>query len=95
MDYSRIDTTPGTRSPLSPPAGWSGDESDYRALMRGRYDKACWIKEAALASYRYPITVTGPYAAEAAEILRAIRRQSGFRMWEPYEIKAQTRKGAA
>jgi len=63
--------------------------------MRDRYETACWIKEAALASYRYPITVTGPYAEEAAEILRAIRRQSGFRIWEPYEIKAQTRKGAA
>ena len=92
MDYSRIDTTPSAGTLLAPPADWEGD---YRALMRDRYETACWIKEAALASYRYPITVTGPYAEEAAEILRAIRRQSGFRIWEPYEIKAQTRKGAA
>jgi hypothetical protein len=85
IDYARLPTTPGARSPLAPPAGWSGD---YREWLRGRYQQTSFIAEAALASHRYPITVTGPHAAEAAEALRKIRDRAGWRS-KPYEIKQE------
>ena len=69
MDYTVIDTTPGAGTFLSPPADWEGD---YTALMRDRYKALRWGQEfvsAAMQSDTVPITITGPYARDAAQIL--------------------------
>jgi hypothetical protein len=72
-----VATTPGAEggNPFTPPAGWQGDAAAYMALMRERYkqiDLGIRMYVAARQSRRASAVYTGPYAAEAKAIIRAI-----------------------
>lgn len=81
IDLSRHDTTPGAKSPFAPPAGWEGDETAYRNLMRRRYrqDPGCgqhisvtvWLyKNNPMGS----VEITGPYRRAALRVIQALAR---------------------
>lgn len=81
IDLSYHDTTPGAKSPFSPPAKWSGDNQAYLALTRRRYrqDPGCrqhmvvtaWICD------RHPsdaVEIVGPYKEQAWQMIRSLWR---------------------
>lgn len=77
IDLANIDTTPGS--------GWAAPESpvpDYKTWMRERY-KSCRMtaQRLELAARRCKtktnaVKTTGPYAADLADILRAINSRA-------------------
>ena len=90
MDYSRIDTTPGTRTVLAPPFGWHGTEAEYGALMKERYEAYHNpLVASAWAAYRHPIEVTGPYARAGAVVLRRTLKRHKARTWRAQPITAK------
>lgn len=77
LDFNRVRTEPGAGEahPLAPPADWDGDADAYVALMRDRYGRPMhgqriWAMARYAAGHR--VSVSGPWAAQAREILRRI-----------------------
>ncbi len=75
-DFSRIITDPGAgeNHPFSPPQGWEGDESAYRALMRERYRSPGYrtVLLAWARAYARPdadVHFEGAWSTQAKEIL--------------------------
>ena len=84
-DVSRMDTTPGSGDLLAPPQDWTGDREAYLALMRERYRCPVFKQRFLFAAWHGNRTqITGPFAAEAREILDGINTKSpapGMRGW--------------
>jgi hypothetical protein len=78
-----VETTPGanTECPFSPPAGWEGDETAYRLLMRSLYDTDIKAGQRILAQARFTkrhkgVEYRGPYAGAARQIINYLAGNS-------------------
>lgn len=71
-----VDTTPGAACAFAPMPGFSGNDNQYRALMRDRYKQRGYDQHmVVLAMQRkkgLELTFAGPYAALAKEIIDGI-----------------------
>lgn len=77
LDFNRVRTEPGAGDghPFSPPADWGGDAEAYVALMRDRYRRPMHGQRMwAMARYArgHQVSISGPWADHAREILRRI-----------------------
>jgi hypothetical protein len=74
LDLGTVDTTPGARCALAPPAGVDLTPGDYRDLMRLRYRTSpAHRQHMTILARRIGYTpCVGPWAAEARKILEAI-----------------------
>ncbi|HCN68778.1 MAG TPA: hypothetical protein DIT03_11040 [Candidatus Accumulibacter sp.] len=45
IDFSRIDTQPGSCGPFAPPAGWHGDHRQYRQYLQARFDGDIGVRQ--------------------------------------------------
>lgn len=78
IDFSRIDTLPGSLGPFAPPAGWQGD---YRQYLQTRFDEDIGVRQQIAVVGRVLVnqaggTATrfvGPHAVEAREFALAVR----------------------
>jgi hypothetical protein len=76
-DVSRTDTTPGSGDLLGPPQDWTGDREAYLTLMRERYRRQVFKQRFLFAAWHGNRSrITGPFAAEAREILDGINIRS-------------------
>ncbi|CDQ12125.1 conserved protein of unknown function [Acidithiobacillus ferrivorans] len=76
-DASRSDTTPGSGDLLGPPLDWTGDSEAYLALIRDRYrNQAFKQRFLFVARLCDRSQITGPFAAEAREVLDGINRKT-------------------
>lgn len=78
-----VETRPGENHVFSPPAGFQGDEAQYRKIMRARWEhhlgasQQIAITAQGLAGNANPKEqVTGPYAQPAYQILRYLQREA-------------------
>lgn len=82
IDFSRLETQPGGRGPLAPPAGWIGSsDDDYVAFLRNRYrDMGGRQHLFAAARAITPRThadqasIIGPYRGVARNVLQSLIR---------------------
>jgi len=80
VDFSHIDTTPGSGGVLAPPPETDLTTDVYRALIRDRYRRDHGARQHLLAyarrlntsKYHRATPIIGPFAAEARAILNAI-----------------------
>jgi len=73
LDMSTVDTTPGARCAMAPPAGLDLDPDGYRDLMRKRYRDDPGHRQHMVLYAKRKAPCSGPYAEQAAAILSAIR----------------------
>jgi hypothetical protein len=74
IDFSRIDTTPGSASAFSPPTGFHGD---YRVFMRERWRDDPGVRQhvasvSRLLGKKVAVTFSGPFADEARRIAESV-----------------------
>jgi hypothetical protein len=75
IDFTRIDTEPGTASAFAPPVGFDGD---YREYMRDRWKQNPGVRQhvavvGRMLAREAAVTFCGPFADEAREIAEAVR----------------------
>lgn len=77
IDFSRIDTLPGSLGPFAPPAGWQGD---YRQYLQTRFDEDIGVRQQIAVVGRIIVLegrtaprFVGPHAVEAREFALAVR----------------------
>ncbi|HQU15491.1 MAG: hypothetical protein B7Z66_12255 [Chromatiales bacterium 21-64-14] len=77
--FKQVETTPGAGAehPFAPPAGWTGDESEYLALMRARFLDMnyrpvllAWAR--AYARDQDSVEFTGPMVNPAKRVLESL-----------------------
>lgn len=73
LDLGLVDTTPGKRGSMSPPAGTDLTAAQYQDLMRKRYRDDPGYRQHMVLYAKRKATCSGPYAEQAAAILSAIR----------------------
>lgn len=77
IDFSRIDTLPGSFGPFAPPAGWQGD---YRQYLQARFDEDIGVRQQIavvgrilmLPASRTATRFVGPHAVEAHEFALSV-----------------------
>lgn len=80
MNLRVVETTPGANSdcPFSPPAGWEGDETAYRHLMRSRYDSDTEADQRIRAQVRFvkhcEVEYQSPFVRAARQIINHLRK---------------------
>lgn len=82
LDFTRLDTTPGARSPFAPPADFAGDADAYRIYLREGYQRdpalrqrlvsAAWQRRCARRGDADPIDAVGPFAPVLEEVLTVL-----------------------
>jgi hypothetical protein len=75
IDFTRIDTEPGTASAFAPPVGF---EDDYLEYMRDRWKQDPGVRQhvaivGRILGRKATVTFRGPFAAEARGIAEAAR----------------------
>ncbi len=79
VNLAHVDTTPGAGGAFAPPAAGVLSADDYMELMRHRYGEDVeYYQQMVLAAKRAHLaqfSVTGPFAEQARQILRAIRNK--------------------
>lgn len=73
INFSVIDTTPGTRSAFGPPSNWDGN---YVELMRERWKKDPGVRQHVFVVGRMlfrdeKVQFIGPFASEAKAIIES------------------------
>lgn len=79
-DWSTIDTSPGAVGVLAPPPNTYLAPVQYRALLRERYARnigarqhlLCLALRLAGTQHHAPLTITGPHADTARDILQSL-----------------------
>ena len=77
IDFSRIDTQPGSCGPFAPPAGWQGD---YRQYLQTRFDGDIGVRQQVAVVGRILVRLEsgtaprffGPHAVEAREFALSV-----------------------
>lgn len=72
-----IDTSPGAGGPLAPPDGWQGDDVEYTELIRRRWRENPAARQQILVASLLYRSITGPYAAPCAAILKSVAEHGG------------------
>ena len=76
FDMNTIDTEPGGLGPFAPLQGWAGSDDEYRDLLRDQYRQP-HTKQQMYVAARWGGVPTGPYAAQAAAVIKAIVEAGG------------------
>lgn len=95
IDLSHHDTTPGAKSPFAPPAGWSGDESEYLAFLRQRYRQDAGARQhMVVTAWLYEhgagieVEIIGPYRDIARSVMIDLSRNRCM----PIKVKEKVRR---
>lgn len=73
LDLGLVDTNPGNRGSMSPPAGTDLTAAQYQDLMRKRYRDDPGHRQHMFLYAKRNAPCSGPYAEQAAAILSSLR----------------------
>lgn len=81
FNMNTIDTNTGGAGPFAPREGWTGTGEEYRAMLRQQYRQP-HIKQQMYIAARWGGVPTGPYADQAAAVIRAILEAGKRHGWK-------------